>query len=153
MRPIVGGLIAAFAFMGHASLASAQRLVLTRTFTNPAPIGGDLFSPHQFGTSVGWLDSQVLVGAPGVDFGQSGQPQFIADHGMIYLFDTGTGALLRSVSVSTASASTIVQQAGFSVAGVGGQMPRSIVSQSLLLQEVARCGGSSQWCRAPRCWR
>ena len=31
---------------------------------NPAAPGGDLFGSHQFGASVGWLDGQVLVGAP-----------------------------------------------------------------------------------------
>ena len=110
-------LLSAFIVLGHAGPSSAQRLVLTRTFANPAPAGGDLFGPHRFGTSVGWLDGQVLVGAPGVDFGQSGQSQFLADHGMVHLFDTATGALLRS-----ASPGTRVQQAGFSVAGVGGQI-------------------------------
>ena len=121
MRHIVLILLSASIVLGNASLTSAQRLVLTRTFTNPATPGGDLFGPHLFGTSVGWLEGQVLVGAPGVDFGQSGQSQFLADHGMIYRFDPLTGVLLGSINPAVTTA-TRVQQLGFSVAGVGGQV-------------------------------
>jgi len=117
MRHLLLGLLAVSIVLGHASPATAQRLTLTRTFGNPAAPGADLFGPHQFGTSVGWLDGQVLVGAPGVDFGQFGQSQFIGDHGMIHVFDAATGALLESVSPGTR-----VQQAGFSVTGLAGQV-------------------------------
>lgn len=117
MRRLVLLLLSAALVLTGVTPARAQGFVLLRTFTNPAPAGGDLFGTHQFGTSVGWLDGQVLIGAPGVDFGQQGQSQFLADHGMVYLFDPASGALLASVSPTTR-----VQQAGFSVAGIGGHI-------------------------------
>jgi len=63
---------------------------LLRTFLNPSPAAND-----QFGSQVALRGNLALIGAFNKDSGA------IADSGFVYLFDTNTGALLRTFSNPT----------------------------------------------------
>ena len=71
---------------GAVYLFDASTGALIRTFTAPVPQAGD-----RFGAAVGAFGSNVLVGTPGDDGGIS-----LSDAGAVYLFDAGSGALLRT---------------------------------------------------------
>ncbi|MBM4034087.1 MAG: PEP-CTERM sorting domain-containing protein [Planctomycetes bacterium] len=95
------------ALTGAAYLFDGQTGALIRTFTNPTPAAND-----RFGWSVAGVGSNVLVGAP---FDDTGAP----DAGAAYLFDGGTGALLRTFPNPTPAAGDWF---GWSVAGVGSNV-------------------------------
>ncbi|MEX2093068.1 MAG: hypothetical protein WD971_10350, partial [Pirellulales bacterium] len=88
---------------GAAYLFDITTGTLSRTFPNPgpAPITFDTF-----GLAVAVSDNRALISAPGDDTGASGS-------GAVYLFDTTTGALLRTFTNPTPAAS---DSFGFTVA-------------------------------------
>lgn len=80
---------------------------LRLTLLNPAPAAADVF-----GRAVAGLGANLLVGAPFDDAGA-------ADAGGAYLFDGGTGALLRTFAKPAPAAS---DRLGTSVAGLGANV-------------------------------
>ena len=81
--------------------------MLLRTFQKPTPVAND-----NFGYSVAAVGSNVLVGASRDDTGAS-------NAGAAYLFDSSTGALLRTFLNPTPAASDYF---GCSVAAVGSNV-------------------------------
>jgi hypothetical protein len=86
---------------GAAYLFDATTGALLRTFLNPTAASGD-----QFGSEVALFGGMALIGAPFDDTGAT-------NSGAAYLFDTATGALLRTFANPTPSAD---DNFGFSVA-------------------------------------
>ncbi len=92
---------------GAAYLFDADTGALLSTFLNPTPAAGDEFS-----LSVAAVAVNVLVGAYRDDTGAT-------DAGAAYLFDAGTGALLRTFLNPSPAAD---EWFGFSVAALGGNV-------------------------------
>ncbi len=92
---------------GAAYLFSGTTGTLIRTFTNPAPAGGD-----QFGSAVASVGSNVmiLVGAPLNDASNAGSA---------YLFDGTTGAVIQTFDNPSPGTD---DRFGFSVAGIGNKV-------------------------------
>jgi hypothetical protein len=80
---------------------------LLLTINNPEPAAFD-----RFGWSVAGVGTNLLVGTPLDD------PGGVVDAGSAYLFDGGTGALLRTFNSPNLKAD---EYFGWSVAGVGEQ--------------------------------
>lgn len=78
---------------GAAYLFDANTGALLRTFLNPAPASGD-----QFGSEVALFGNYALIATPFDDAGAT-------DSGSVYLYDTTTGALLRTFTNPTPAAS------------------------------------------------
>jgi hypothetical protein len=74
---------------GAAYLFDGKTGALLRTFQKPAPAAED-----QFGVSVAAIGNTVVIGAPG---DSTSQP----NAGAVYLFDAGTGQLLRTLQNPT----------------------------------------------------
>jgi len=94
---------------GAAYLFDGSTGNLLHTFLNPTPALGD-----GFGDSVARFGSNFLVGAPGDDTGG-------LNHGAVYLFDGGTGALLQTF-LATVSNPPGSFRLGGSVAEFGGNV-------------------------------
>ena len=102
----VGGNALIGASQAAAYLFDAGTGALMRTFPNPAGIG------TRFGHSVAGLGSNVLVGAPG-GYCCSAVP------GAVYLFDGGTGTLLRTFQAPTPAMN---DGFGYSVVALGSNV-------------------------------
>src|SRR6185369_16493976 len=74
---------------GAAYLFDATTGTLLRTFTNPTPGAND-----QFGSEIALFGNRALIAAPFDDAGAT-------DSGAVYLYDTTTGALLRTFTNPT----------------------------------------------------
>lgn len=102
---------------GAAYLFDGSTGALLRTFNNPAPGLGD-----NFGWSVAAVGNKVLIGAPYDDAG-------VPDAGTAYLFDSSSGALLRTINNP---APGVGDEFGWSVAAMGNNILIGAIGDSTI---------------------
>ena len=99
---------------GAAYLYNGSTGGLIQVFLNPAPAAND-----EFGATVAAFGADVLIGAPRHDIPASGFIPAAPDAGAVYLFNGGTGALIRTFLHPSPEEN---DQFGWSVTAIGNDV-------------------------------